>query len=129
MTKFELTRTAGRWRPRSRTYVGLAILVVTACSTNAKDSPCPTPSSPPARSGTISGRKRGAARSGGRTLWHREDEGRGLSCLRASQTVPALFARTCSPAKLIGFLEFVGTPRRNDARRCPPDRARRWRGV
>src|SRR5262249_2490768 len=44
MTKFELARTAGRWGPRSRTYVGLAILFVTACSTNAKDSRCPTPS-------------------------------------------------------------------------------------
>src|SRR6516162_2903391 len=37
MTKFELTRTAGRWRQRSRTYVALAILFVTAWPTNAKD--------------------------------------------------------------------------------------------
>src|SRR6266540_3870142 len=35
MTKFELARTAGRWRPRSRTYVALAILYVTAWPTNA----------------------------------------------------------------------------------------------
>src|SRR5215472_3245846 len=35
MTKFELARTAGRWRPRSRTYVALAILSVTAWPTNA----------------------------------------------------------------------------------------------
>jgi len=35
MTKFELARTAGRWRPRSRTYVALAILFVTAWVTNA----------------------------------------------------------------------------------------------
>ena len=35
MTKFELARTAGRWRPRSRTYVALAILFVTAWPTNA----------------------------------------------------------------------------------------------
>src|SRR5262245_31937651 len=35
MTKFELARTAGRWRPRSRTYVALAILFVTAWATNA----------------------------------------------------------------------------------------------
>src|SRR5262245_552148 len=35
MTKFELARTAGRWRPRSRTYVALAILFVTAGPTNA----------------------------------------------------------------------------------------------
>src|SRR5215472_2696743 len=35
MTKFELARTAGRWRPRSRTYVALAILIVTAWPTNA----------------------------------------------------------------------------------------------
>jgi hypothetical protein len=33
--KFELARTAGRWRPRSRTYVALAILFVTAWPTNA----------------------------------------------------------------------------------------------
>jgi hypothetical protein len=32
----------------------------------------------------------------------------------------ALVARTCSPAKLLGFLKFVGTPRCNDARRCHP---------
>src|SRR3954454_21120469 len=43
MTKFELGRTAGRWRPRSRTYVALAILLVTACSTNAKDLTLPDP--------------------------------------------------------------------------------------
>src|SRR5262245_46654584 len=43
MTKFELARTAGRWRPRSRTYVALAILFVTACSTNAKDLTLPDP--------------------------------------------------------------------------------------
>src|SRR5262249_3031901 len=42
MTKFELARTAGRWRPRSRTYVALAILFVTACSTNAKELTLPT---------------------------------------------------------------------------------------
>src|SRR5947207_2861266 len=36
MTKFELARTAGRWRPRSRTYVALAILFVTAWPTNAR---------------------------------------------------------------------------------------------
>src|SRR5215472_4590284 len=30
---------------------------------------------------------------------------------------PALVARTCSPARLLGFLKFVGTPRCNDARR------------
>src|SRR5262245_23293313 len=35
MTKFELARTAGRWRPRLRTYVALAILFVTAWATNA----------------------------------------------------------------------------------------------
>src|SRR5262245_16213093 len=35
MTKFELARTAGRWRLRSRTYVALAILFVTAWPTNA----------------------------------------------------------------------------------------------
>src|SRR5215831_11311698 len=35
MTKFELARTAGRWRPRSRTYVALASLFVTAGTTNA----------------------------------------------------------------------------------------------
>src|SRR5215471_14042544 len=35
MTKFESARTAGRWRPRSRTYVALAILFVTAWPTNA----------------------------------------------------------------------------------------------
>ena len=33
---------------------------------------------------------------------------------------PALVARTCSPANLLGFLKFVGTPRCNDARRCHP---------
>jgi hypothetical protein len=33
---------------------------------------------------------------------------------------PALVARTCNPAKLLGFLKFVGTPRGNDARRCDP---------
>jgi hypothetical protein len=33
---------------------------------------------------------------------------------------PALVARTCSPAKLLGFLKFVGTPRCNDSRRCHP---------
>ena len=33
---------------------------------------------------------------------------------------PALVARTCSPAKLLGLLKFVGTPRYNDARRCHP---------
>jgi hypothetical protein len=38
MTKFELARTAGRWRPRSRTYVALAILFVTAWPTNARGS-------------------------------------------------------------------------------------------
>jgi hypothetical protein len=32
----------------------------------------------------------------------------------------ALVARTCSPAKLLGFLKFVGAPRCNDARRCHP---------
>jgi hypothetical protein len=32
---FELARTAGRWRPRSRTYVALASLFVTAWATNA----------------------------------------------------------------------------------------------
>src|SRR5215468_6850132 len=56
MTKFELARTAGRWRPRSRTYVALAILFVTACSTNAKDLTLPRclipAAHPPARSGT-----------------------------------------------------------------------------
>jgi hypothetical protein len=31
---------------------------------------------------------------------------------------PALVARTCSPAKLLGFLKLVGTPWCNDARRC-----------
>ena len=42
MTKFELARTAGRWRPRSRTYVALAILSVTAWPTNARgNSPAP----------------------------------------------------------------------------------------
>src|SRR5262245_7173173 len=35
MTKFELARTAGRWRLRSRTYVALAILVVAAWPTSA----------------------------------------------------------------------------------------------
>src|SRR5215468_7709514 len=35
MTKFELARTAGRWGLRSRTYVALAILFVTAWPTNA----------------------------------------------------------------------------------------------
>src|SRR5262249_32874417 len=30
---------------------------------------------------------------------------------------PALIARTCSPAKLLGFLKFVGAPRFSDARR------------
>src|SRR5262249_59072413 len=35
MTKFELARTAGRWRLRSRTCVALAILFVTAWPTNA----------------------------------------------------------------------------------------------
>src|SRR5262249_32785380 len=49
MTKFELARTAGRWRPRSRTYVGLAILFVTDCSTNAKDSRRLTPKLIPLR--------------------------------------------------------------------------------
>src|SRR6516165_2509120 len=43
MTKFGLTRTAGRWRPRSRTYVALAILFVTAWPTNAKDLTLPDP--------------------------------------------------------------------------------------
>src|SRR5215471_11877802 len=43
MTKFELTRTAGRWRRRSRTYVALAILFVTAWLTNAKDLTLPDP--------------------------------------------------------------------------------------
>ena len=33
---------------------------------------------------------------------------------------PALVARTCSPAKLLGFLKFVGALRCNDARRCHP---------
>src|SRR5262245_12012532 len=33
---------------------------------------------------------------------------------------PALVARTCSPAKLLGFPKFVGTPRCSDARRCHP---------
>src|SRR5262249_45938469 len=33
---------------------------------------------------------------------------------------PALVARTCSPAKLLGFLKLAGTPRCNDARRCHP---------
>src|SRR5262249_42440974 len=33
---------------------------------------------------------------------------------------PALVARTCSPAKLLGFLKFVGAPRCSDARRCHP---------
>src|SRR5262249_13716108 len=33
---------------------------------------------------------------------------------------PALVARTCSPAKLPGFLRFVGAPRCSDARRCHP---------
>src|SRR5262249_55438508 len=58
MAKFDLARTAGRWRPRSRTYVALATLFVTACSTNAKDSRCRPQSSPPARSGSLSARKR-----------------------------------------------------------------------
>jgi len=31
---------------------------------------------------------------------------------------PALVARCCSPAKLLGFPKLVGTPRCNDARRC-----------
>jgi hypothetical protein len=31
---------------------------------------------------------------------------------------PALVARYCSPAKLLGFPKLVGTPRCNDARRC-----------
>ena len=31
---------------------------------------------------------------------------------------PALVARCCSPAKLLGFRKLVGTPRCNDARRC-----------
>ena len=31
---------------------------------------------------------------------------------------PALVARGCSPAKLLDFPKLVGTPRRNDARRC-----------
>jgi hypothetical protein len=33
---------------------------------------------------------------------------------------PALVARNCTPAKLLGFLKLVGTPRYNDARRCHP---------
>src|SRR5262249_16608983 len=33
---------------------------------------------------------------------------------------PTLVARTCSPAKLLGFPKFVGTPRCSDARRCHP---------
>jgi len=33
---------------------------------------------------------------------------------------PALVARTCSPAKLLGFPKFVGAPRCSDARRCHP---------
>ena len=33
---------------------------------------------------------------------------------------PALVARTCSPANLLGLLKFVGTSRCNDARRCHP---------
>src|SRR5215831_7971819 len=33
---------------------------------------------------------------------------------------PALLARTCSPANLVGFPKFVGTPRCSDARRCHP---------
>src|SRR5215831_21090980 len=33
---------------------------------------------------------------------------------------PALVARTCSPAKLLRFPKFVGTPRCSDARRCHP---------
>src|SRR5258706_16026685 len=33
---------------------------------------------------------------------------------------PALVARTCSPAKLLGFLKLVGTPWCNDARRYHP---------
>jgi hypothetical protein len=32
----------------------------------------------------------------------------------------ALVARTCSPAKLLGLLKFVRTPRCNDTRRCHP---------
>ena len=32
----------------------------------------------------------------------------------------ALVARTCSPAKLLGSLKFVGAHRCNDARRCHP---------
>jgi hypothetical protein len=31
---------------------------------------------------------------------------------------PALVARCCSPAKLLGFAKLVGTPRCSDARRC-----------
>jgi hypothetical protein len=31
---------------------------------------------------------------------------------------PAVVARCCSPAKLLGFPKLVGTPRCNDARRC-----------
>src|SRR6516162_4259834 len=37
LPEFELARTAGCWRPRSRPYVALAILFVIDCSTNAKD--------------------------------------------------------------------------------------------
>src|SRR5205814_4441768 len=55
MTKFELVRTAGRWRPRSRTYVALAILFVTACSTNAKDLRCTSLAKVISRSGAIDG--------------------------------------------------------------------------
>jgi hypothetical protein len=33
---------------------------------------------------------------------------------------PVLVARTCGPANLLGFLNLVGTPRCNDARRCHP---------
>jgi hypothetical protein len=36
---------------------------------------------------------------------------------------PALVARTCRPAKLLGFPKLVGTPRCNDARLC---RAAGW---
>jgi hypothetical protein len=38
---------------------------------------------------------------------------------------PALVARTCGSAELLGFLKFVGAPRRNDARRCDPSA---WHG-
>jgi hypothetical protein len=38
---------------------------------------------------------------------------------------PALVGRTCSPAKLLGYLKFVSTPRCNDARRRRPCGRRR----